>query len=199
MPTGYTDNIYSGKPVSFRQFALGCARAFGALIEMRDAPQDAPIKLNEVSDYSLKTVEKAKLKLAGLAAITSETAEKNAEAEYKVKLQTYQKQQIEQANLKARYEAMLKEVEQWNPPTPEHKGLHQLMSEQLISSISYDACFTQTPPVRDTGKQWLTAQIASSKQVVDIYTKAYAEEVELTENRNRWITDLLDSLPEENP
>jgi hypothetical protein len=41
MPTGYTAPIADG--MTFEQFALGCARAFGALVTMRDEPSDAPI------------------------------------------------------------------------------------------------------------------------------------------------------------
>lgn len=41
MPTGYTANIKNG--ITFEEFALDCARNFGALIIMRDEPKDAPI------------------------------------------------------------------------------------------------------------------------------------------------------------
>lgn len=36
MPTGYTSPLYEGKEISFEQFALRCARNFGALVMMRD-------------------------------------------------------------------------------------------------------------------------------------------------------------------
>ena len=36
MPTGYTDKIKDG--ITFKEYAMGCARAFGALITMRDNP-----------------------------------------------------------------------------------------------------------------------------------------------------------------
>lgn len=38
MPTGYTDKIYRGEPQTFPEFAARSARAFGALISMRDEP-----------------------------------------------------------------------------------------------------------------------------------------------------------------
>ena len=43
MPTGYTADIQDGKITTLREYALSCARAFGALIMMRDDPHDAPI------------------------------------------------------------------------------------------------------------------------------------------------------------
>lgn len=41
MPTGYTAAIADG--IDFKTYALSCARAFGALVEMRDEPANAPI------------------------------------------------------------------------------------------------------------------------------------------------------------
>lgn len=43
MPTGYTSPLYEGKEISFEQFALRCARNFGALVMMREEPLDTPI------------------------------------------------------------------------------------------------------------------------------------------------------------
>ena len=57
MPTGYTHDIPAG--ITFRQFALNCARAFGANIAMRDDPADKPIEVYEPSDYSAKAITKA--------------------------------------------------------------------------------------------------------------------------------------------
>ena len=49
MPTGYTSKI--GDDQSFKDFALRCARNFGANILMRDDPMDAEIKKYEVEPY----------------------------------------------------------------------------------------------------------------------------------------------------
>lgn len=43
MPTGYTYPVCEGKITEFPDFALSCARAFGALISMREEPMDAPL------------------------------------------------------------------------------------------------------------------------------------------------------------
>lgn len=41
MPTGYTAAIKYG--ITFKEFALDCARNFGACISMRDEPRETPI------------------------------------------------------------------------------------------------------------------------------------------------------------
>jgi len=43
MPTGYTLDLYDGKNITFKEFVMKCAGAFGALISMKDESLDAPI------------------------------------------------------------------------------------------------------------------------------------------------------------
>lgn len=50
MPSGYTSDIYHGKDVTFKEFALKCARNFGALMHMRDESLDTPIRLKNLED-----------------------------------------------------------------------------------------------------------------------------------------------------
>lgn len=49
MPTGYTHKIKDG--MTFKEYALRCARNFGALMDMRDDPMDAPIPIFTPSGY----------------------------------------------------------------------------------------------------------------------------------------------------
>ena len=65
MATGYTHSIKND--ITFEQFALLCARAFGACIEMRDDPTDKPIpKKFKVDSYHAKELKEAKTKLKTL-------------------------------------------------------------------------------------------------------------------------------------
>ena len=40
MPTGYTHELHEGEEISFEKFVMSCARAFGALVLMRDVLGD---------------------------------------------------------------------------------------------------------------------------------------------------------------
>jgi hypothetical protein len=51
MPTGYTAMIEEREDVTFREFALTCARAFGACIMQRDNSLAEPPKPREVDKY----------------------------------------------------------------------------------------------------------------------------------------------------
>ena len=50
MPTGYTAVIQDNLDISMKDFALVCARAFGACVMMRDEPFDTPIPEEFVPD-----------------------------------------------------------------------------------------------------------------------------------------------------
>ena len=59
------------KKLTFPQFAMRCARAFGALIEMRDDSMDAPIPDEfSPSDYHVKAKAKAEETLKRLRSIS---------------------------------------------------------------------------------------------------------------------------------
>ena len=79
MPTGYTADLYDGKDVSFEDFTLNCARAFGALVSLRDEP-DAEIPDEfKVDEFYVKRFEKAKEELEKAKQITDEDFAAEAE------------------------------------------------------------------------------------------------------------------------
>lgn len=56
MPTGYTEPLYAGTPITFPEFALRCARAMGVAIMQRDESIDVPIRAREVEPYYAERV-----------------------------------------------------------------------------------------------------------------------------------------------
>lgn len=65
MPTGYTAKLHNGEEQTFPEFVMSCARAFGALITMRDDPADAEIPDEfKPSDYHVRELEKARERLS---------------------------------------------------------------------------------------------------------------------------------------
>ena len=77
MPTGYTARVKDGTVTEFKDFAMGCARAMGACISMREAAHDAEIPEQfEPSPYHTEQLAKAKADLAAFEAMTE--AEKQA-------------------------------------------------------------------------------------------------------------------------
>ncbi len=199
MPTGYTAAIKDG--IAFKQFAMNCARAFGATITMRDDGGDGsniPERF-EPSDYHLKELREAQNELAVLSLMTPEGAAKRASEDYEAAEARRLEALREKRELRAKYEAMLAEVKAWKAPTPDHIQFRNFMLEQIGSSINFDcgeSCYDK-PTQRLTPEEWLSAQRSKIESDIDYHTKNYAEEVERTEKRNAWIKALRDSLPTE--
>ena len=126
MPTGYTADIEKG--ISFKEYALRCARAFGACIEMRDDPNDKPIPEKfEVSDYHTKALAAAKRKLAEVTKMSIADCEKRAEKEYNQRTKEHNETISKKLALKKKYEDMLAEVRAWKIPSPEHTEFAKFM------------------------------------------------------------------------
>lgn len=193
MPTGYTADIYDGKDISFSDFALKCARAFGACIEQRDDdPNDKPKLIEKTKDsYNIKRLEEAK----------KWKKPTKAEFDVYVKLQTaYYNEKIDKQNkLKASYQKMLDKANAWTPPTKEHEGLKKFMIEQLNSSIEFDCGFEyyqrELNNIKQlTYNQYVKNMRASNKRDIEYHTNELKKDNERTDNRNAWISALYKSL-----
>ncbi len=195
MPTGYTHKLYAGDKQSFPEFAMECARAFGALIHMRDDRMDAPIRPAEISDYNQKQLEQALAKQKWLNSLTGKECEQEARKQYGDAMEYYNKTAKERAALQTRYELMLGQVEAWKPPTKDHEGLKKFMIEQLTTSIEGDCDMRYFPvPERKTGEQWLKDQLEVVAHDIEYHTKEQKEEEERVNGRNEWVEQLKNSL-----
>ena len=194
MPTGYTAAIKDG--ITFQQYAMTCARAFGALIEMRDDPMDAPIPDEfKSSDYHSKALATAKDKLASLKVLTKEAARIEADREFQESLNSYNRRLREKADLRSKYQSMLAEVEAWQAPTPDHAAYKAFMAEQITQSIEWD-CSTKydTPPECKSTDGWLSIAIAEAERSIAYHTDEHAKEVARAASRSAWVQALKKSL-----
>ncbi|WP_022886396.1 hypothetical protein [Glaciibacter superstes] len=196
MPTGYTSDLYEGKEQSFEEFALQCARAFGALIEMRDEAPGASIPDEFApSDHHRRGLDEAKAKLADLSALRDDdwalcevASRQNRTAEYAAAVERA-------AAMRARYEAMLVQVEAWEPPTQEHQGLRDFMLQQLRESIKFD-CSTRylTEPEVQSVDEFRAQELAAAQWSVDYHAEGWAKEQERAASRTAWVRALRASL-----
>lgn len=195
MPTGYTSGIYSGNAVSFNDFALQCARAFGALITMRDDPADAPIPEEFAPSpfYAARVVEDEK-NLAAAREWDDATAEREARATYDREVSQWNESRIEREAMRQRYQAMLAQVQAWTPPTADHQGLKDFMSEQLRDSIRCDCDYEPTIPKLLSGEAYRGMTIARLEQSLEYARQHQAEEIQRAETRTQWVRRLRESL-----
>lgn len=192
MPTGYTSPVVDGKITEFKDFALSCARAFGALVEMRDAPMDAPIpdKLTQSTFYT-DALAKARDRLGELTSMGAAEAESEAAKWYRQAVKYADEANARDDEERARLDAMAAQVRAWTPPSPDHREMKKFMLEQLdISQNTYRS----PPPVKRSGPDWLKAEIADAKRDVERYADERMKEMERHRDRSEWIRALRASL-----
>jgi hypothetical protein len=194
MPTGYTASIKDG--VSFKEFASQCARAFGALVELRDEPLSSKLPDEiKVSDYYLRQIRDTTAELEALENIPLKDAEEKAQTEYKAAIAHNKEYAESKKDLKKKYNAMLKDACAWTPPSKDHQGLKDFMIEQLKESIRVDCSdYAPNEPILLTGEQWLYKKQQSLKKSLNYHIAEYGKEQTRTAERNEWIRQLKESL-----
>jgi len=194
MPTRYTADLYEGKEVIFEEFVMKCARAFGALITMRDEPLDAPIPEEfRPSDWHLKEMEKARQRQAEIQSWDEERAEQKAEKAYQKAVRRRNEIIAQNTQIRQRYEKMLAQIQAWIPPTPDHKELKQFMIDQLKGSIEFD-CSIPDELQQLSGAEYKQQQIAKTQRDIEYHTKEHEKEKRRTRERNNWLRALRESL-----
>lgn len=189
MPTGYTADIAKG--ISFEQYALSCARAFGALVTMRDEPMDAPVPEEfKPSDYHEKGAAEALERMKRVEAMSVAEADKEAESAYRAAQEQFAKVMLEAAQLREKYEAMLAQVEAWKPPTPDHKELKQFMRDQITQSMDFDCKVYMQPPKRKSGEEWRDEEYARAYRDHEYHNKEHWKDVARVGQRNAWLRAL---------
>jgi hypothetical protein len=193
MPTGYTYPIEEHESYTFEQFVWSCARAFGALILMRDEPSGAPIPDEfQPSDTYAKWASEAKSEIVRLSALTPEQAETEAAEEYARELARSEAYNLKTTTNNARFLAMRSKVADWQPPTSEHEGLKRFMLEQLDLSVSD---YVSPPPVKRGGPDWLRFKLTEAHNRAERSVTQNTEEIARTNGRNDWLKALRESVP----
>ena len=192
MPTGYTSDIYDGKNVTFKDFALKCSRAFGACVHQRDDDPNDPPKFREVDvKYYEDKIKSAK------------AFKKPTKAEYNEYLSKATKRienQIKKnKKLAVDYTNLLNQAKAWNPPTKEHERFKEFMIEQLQTSLDHD-CGTEyyereLESIKTiTYTEYCKEVKDSSNRDIKYYTEAMEKEKNSVTNSNKWLTNLIESL-----
>lgn len=183
--------------VSFKDFALRCARNFGALIDMRDEPLDAPIPERfEVDEYYRKDYERAKADYEKFIANppTDEYVEKRYNEYVAKETERAEKEDRKRRIIQARYEVMLVKVRKWVPPTSEHENLKNFMIQQLENGLKWD-CHEYEVNILNR-EEWVETFFSPGSFRRRMYAclEDYRKESLRVEERNRWLKALRESL-----
>lgn len=163
---------------------------------MRDEPHGAPIpKKFEVSTYHAKELEKAH---ETLKQITSRTEEDWYQAWHNyIKVVQAKQLQFKERNESTahKYNAILKQVQDWLPPTPDHQGLKEFMVEQIQSSLEFDCISDKYAPKALGFDEWKEMERSSALRDVDYHTREWEAEKRRVAGRNKWLEQLRESVP----
>lgn len=196
MPTGYTAEIEE-KDISFKEFALRCARAFGACMDMREEPLSEKIPDEfKPHDYHPKNIRESKEKLETIRRMSDCDAEAAASAEHlkeTERIETLLKRRTERL---IRYKRMIAAVDAWVPPTKDHVGLKEFMLDQIRISMPHNDEDFYKFPVKIDGPCWRAKQIDKILSDIAYHEKGHSSECEQVRVQNLWIKNLRESLEE---
>lgn len=201
MPTGYTDVVRSGEVTEFRDYALRCARAFGALVTMREDSLgvEIPEKFEYRDGFYRKNIERNKAELAELEAMSEKECEKRCEEAYndRVKNRNEELQRVKEEL--ERYNSMLEKVLDYQSPSPDHDGFAKFMRTQLEESIELDCncSWLEDEPIKEPPEAWRKSKIQDCKQSIEYSERHIREEKERVDSRNEWLRLLRESLKED--
>jgi hypothetical protein len=196
MPTGYTAIIEDGDGCTFNEYIMGCARAFGALVTMRDKSQSAEIpKEFKPDSYHQREMVKEKAFLEKLHAMTTEEAGAKAADEYREEVDHTTEYNKKLEAIENRYKAMRLLVEAWAPPTIEHTELKKFMHDQIDLCI-HDG-YRSEMPKQLNAHDWLIKNLARVSKSIKYHEENYRKEIRRCKQRTLWVHELRKSLKEE--
>lgn len=195
MPTGYTAGIYDGSITSFEEYALQCARAFGACITLRDEELTSDIPEFKPSDYHLKKIREIENERITLENTLDALLQLQLDKEHEDRVSSYHNWEKENRLRFERYEAMLVKARAYKAPTSEHVEYAKFLVSQIEDSMKFDCfAYSDLPPVKPSLEEWKANKIRNLYKDLAYHSKEYDAELERVEKRNLWIKALKESL-----
>ena len=198
MPTGYTSEVQEGK-ISFENFVLKCARQFGACASQRDDDISTKPKKIQVSSHHKTELVRAKNKLKALKSKSNKALQEEFDKTIKDGIRNAQNELKNTIIETENYKKMLTQVENWQPPSPDHENLKKFMTDQLKSSLEFDDMkdyYTRDmiSLQSETFVSWRTQIFDSAKKDVKYHEEALQKEINNVKKQNKWIDQLYSSL-----
>jgi hypothetical protein len=197
MSTGYTAIIEDKEDCTFIDYALRCARAFGACVDQRDDSLSAPPMPRQPNQYYVECVADAEVDLHKFESATSEEIERDFVTERESAKQHNEQSRVEHQHKQEAYARIRADVIKWVPPTPDHHGLKKFMLEQIDICYEPDKKPYCTKPDRISIRRWHLNRINYAKETLERCREDVKKDVERCEESRKWLTALIASLSNE--
>jgi vacuolar-type H+-ATPase subunit I/STV1 len=204
MPTGYTAGIIDGEINTFNEFAIGCIRAFGATIHMRDEPNNKPYEPRVPSSYHKNRIIALKKERELINNTSDEELIFQAKNAIYGDITKYKKHIEETKQKKTKLDNILDKAYKFNPPTEEHVGFKDFMIQQLKDTIKQDGDTLYYEDALNTAelslksifdaKQIRKDKLTSIAENLEYCKTAYNKEVTGCHDSNKWVDDLFQAL-----
>jgi hypothetical protein len=197
MSTGYTCYIEDGRISTLRDYALICARAFGACVMLRDeafVPGVVP-NVSENSTYHQERLDEAILDMRKIDELNREQIIEMAFDEYRTELLEWNASLEKHYALQKKYDDMYAQVLAWAVPI-EYTKLKEFMLQQIDTSRDDDKYILAREPKLAEPDEWLAAKVRSIRWNIEYHTKELADEKRRNGGRVDWINGLVAALPE---
>jgi hypothetical protein len=201
--TGYTQELIDSD-LDFTGWAFLCARAMGVCITMRDEPLSTPIPEEfKPSEYHLEAYQKAEATVATLEKMShaKRISWGNQQKKKQIKILGDLAVKNDNNRILVKMQLILQKTHEWQPPTEDHKKFKDFMVQQLTDSISSSSSGLnyykeeQQKLSTRTPLEHFNIELDKARRDVSYHKKEWDEEVKRTEERNKWIKSLRDSLP----
>lgn len=196
MPTGYTEKLMR-EGQTFQEFVLTCARAFGALIDMRDNPSDAPIPDKiEPSKYYTDKIKEASDKFEILYRMKDAEKEAYGQQQKDAILKTLNNNLVINEMENERLQGMRLLVQSWIPPTQKHIQLKEFMLRQIDISINKTDYYYKLIEEYEklTPASFYIKNLSECKRSIDSYKKENKKEIKMAQSKTKWIQKLKKSI-----
>ena len=203
MPTGYTAGIEDGKITTGKEFLKLCTRAFGIAIDLKDEPLSVPTPTKfEPDTYYKKRLEDEKANFEKFKAMSFEEAKDEMIKAYKDRIDMYKSMLEGSLKRNEQYAKVRAEVEDWNPPTPDHIELKKFALKQIDMCIDtqeqidrYREYANEELDDSDSAvAEYIHEQTEFHRQGVKRAKESWDDEVKRTEDKNKWMELFLNSL-----
>ncbi len=203
MATGYTQGIIDGSIKTFKEFALGCARAFGAASHMKDDDLSVEYKKRTPGDFYDKTIKETEEMAEEIKSLSDEKIIKKKKENIEKSIKRHEKSLKEKKELEKTLNGFLFDAKNYTPPTEDHKNIKKFMIEQLEDTIKWNCDITYDVDEIERLKKEisnLNAERIRNKYLSDCfdslnyYFKEKEDEIKRCENSNNWYDEFFKSL-----
>lgn len=191
MPTGYTA-IIDDSDATFEQYVWRCARAFGALMHMRDDDLCATVRPPPEDDWHAKELAKCEARMLELNSMTSEQVATMTELANDAEQVTWQKWDAAEREMTARYERMHDRIMGWECPTP-CAELKKFMLDQLVVSRKYSGAPER--PMPKTARDWFAHEVSSTARSIAYHREHMVKAARRRAECVEWLEALQKSVP----